>query len=127
MNKQQYESLSEDLKLDARLAIALDKDIHISAGHHLFTVGGWTNSSGQVINTKSWQPRQDPAILLGLIGCNLVTCLSHTRRGWVTEFGYSQADMRLEKTKEEAIIAAYCHADPHGHWAKWCKDNGVIV
>lgn len=117
MNKEQYESLSDDLKLDARLAITLGLAPKINL-----------NSKLVITETNElWKPRQDPAILWGLIGDSLVTCLSHTRRGWVTEFGYSQSDMRLEKTKEEAVIRAYCQPDPEGHWDNWCKDNEVTA
>lgn len=119
MTLDEYNSLPEDLKLDARLAITLGKKIIIDE-IGLLRVEWLT---GRYID---WQPRQDPAILWWLLGDNTLIAKTDHNDGWYCSLDDNDTQHSW-KTKEEAVIRAYCEADPRGHWAKWCKDNEAAV
>jgi hypothetical protein len=115
MKKQQYELLTDDLKLDARLAIVLGKEVD------------YYDIWGLLVSNESWQPSQDPAILMRLLNSECILGMHQYKDKWCVTALSKYGDLHYAESKLLALIAAYCAADPRGHWAKWCKDNGVIV
>lgn len=120
----EYNSLPEDLKLDARLAITLGMVGIIYIPKYDPCQSIWVR--GEYLGfDKNWKPRQDPAILWGLTGERIDLLHEHMLGNW--SCGLDRYQWVSGKTKEEAVIKAYCEADPNGHWAKWCKENEVAV
>lgn len=125
MTKDEYNSLSEELKLDARLAITLGHDFEIYKNMVLLKTVYSIYHPEFRFTFSEYCPRQDPAILWGLIG-DYAEIAKLSNGDYLCSAG-SYRHCHQSKTKEEAVIKAYCEADPNGHWAKWCKDNEVTV
>jgi hypothetical protein len=131
MNKEQYNSLPDDLKLDARLAITMGYRVKIKpnpiiAGNYLEAYKEVVIDDLNVISESIiWCPRQDPAILWELVKSLSSNDLFPSTSSGTTFF--TVPFYLPSATIEEALIKAYCEADPHGHWAKWCNENEVSI